>query len=275
MGNPVVAITGARLPLSDQQFRDASRGNRRALHQNIIGKLRPLPLAYHWSFWHERHRDSGDWTGRLSLLQDDVSDIGMFYRVYNNFPWNEIRHRDSVHLFRLGVKPIWEDRENWHGGRWTFRVMKKQAEAFFHEIAILCVSNELQAAIEAGRWIDVSAVSCLPFTYFVEHDHVLGVTYSNRGNSCLISVWNKQGRNEKSIRVLERTICSLLAEELQPVRNYFFYKRHDEHERFQSIIEKSIRETNRSMLSNNIPISPLQTASLDHIDSMLSDAYGN
>lgn len=84
------------------------------------------------------------------MLYEDVADIATFYRVYNNYPWDKIRLRDTVHIFRKGVKPVWEDPENLNGGSWTFRVPKVRSQSFFHEITILCMANELQAAVESG-----------------------------------------------------------------------------------------------------------------------------
>lgn len=37
-----------------------------------------------------------------------------------------------------------------HGGCWTFRVPKAKGRDFFHEVAILAMGNELQAAVESG-----------------------------------------------------------------------------------------------------------------------------
>lgn len=144
---------------------------RKTLHQNIIGKLRPLPFQYRWTIWFDRHTEpnnnvatSGSGSGfspaagdttysdRLYVLHEDIADIATFYRVYNNYPWHQIRLRDTVHIFRKGVKPLWEDPENLHGGSWTFRVPKAKSQAFFHEVAILTLANELQSAIESGRY---------------------------------------------------------------------------------------------------------------------------
>jgi Eukaryotic initiation factor 4E len=123
---------------------------RKSLHQNILGKLRPLPFQYHWAVWYDRHSDSATYDSRLYVLHEDVADIATFYRVYNNYPWDKVRLRDTVHIFRKGVKPVWEDPENLKGGCWTFRVPKAKSQAFFHEIAILCMANEFQAALESG-----------------------------------------------------------------------------------------------------------------------------
>lgn len=197
---------------------------RKSLHQNIFGKLRPLPFQYHWTVWYDKHSDpADDYANRLYVLHEDVADIATFYRVYNNYPWDKVRLRDTVHIFRKGVRPVWEDPENQKGGCWRFRVPKSKAQAFFHEIAILCMANEFQAVLEK------------------EHDHVLGVSTSVRFNSHLISVWNKLGANEKSIKVLERTILDRLSPDLRPTgsgSNAYFYKRHDENEGYQEAVER-------------------------------------
>jgi hypothetical protein len=125
---------------------------RKALHQSILPKLRPLPFQYHWTVWHDKHSpdSTANYDARLFVLHDDVADIAAFYRVYNNYPWDRIRLRDSVHIFRRGVRPVWEDPENVRGGCWRFRVPKAKAQAFFHEIALLCIANEFQAVLEGG-----------------------------------------------------------------------------------------------------------------------------
>ncbi|KAE8358306.1 translation initiation factor eIF 4e-like domain-containing protein [Aspergillus caelatus] len=197
---------------------------RKSLHQNIFGKLRPLPFQYHWTVWYDKHSDSTDYDNRLYVLHEDVADIATFYRVYNNYPWEKIRLRDTVHIFRKGVRPVWEDPENLKGGCWRFRVPKGKAQEFFHEIAILCMANEFQAVLEQ------------------EHDHVLGVSTSVRFNTHLISVWNKLGSNECSIKALERTILDRLSPELRPTgtgSNAYFYKRHDENEGYQEAVERA------------------------------------
>ncbi|EGC42919.1 translation initiation factor 4E [Histoplasma capsulatum var. duboisii H88] len=200
--------------------------SRRTLHQNILGKLRPLPLQYHWTVWYEKHSESANYDERLYILHEDVADIGTFYRVYNNYPWHKVRLRDTVHIFRKGTKPVWEDPENQKGGRWTFRVPKAKSQAFFHEVAILCMANEFQAALEA------------------EHDHVLGVSTSVRFNSHLISVWNKLGSNPKAIKALEDTVLERLSPDLRPSSTQsYFYKRHDEHEGFKAAVEENAGAT--------------------------------
>ena len=87
---------------------------------------------------------------RLYPLLEDISDIRTFYQVYNNYPWDRIRLRDSVHLFKQGVQPFWEDAKNVHGGCWTFRVPKAQAREFWHQLAIVALGNEFGEVLGEG-----------------------------------------------------------------------------------------------------------------------------
>lgn len=149
MNNPPPRIT-----LEDESD-DSPPSTRKSLHQNIIGKLRPLPFQYRWAVWYEKHSESiaNSYDDRLYSLHDDVADIATFYRIYNNYPWDKIKLRDTVHIFRKGTKPVWEDPENLNGGCWTFRVPKSKSQSFFHEVAILAMANELQAAVQTGTVI--------------------------------------------------------------------------------------------------------------------------
>ncbi|EEP78522.1 hypothetical protein UREG_03368 [Uncinocarpus reesii 1704] len=231
MSNPTIQTTGID-PEPEASSNDTKLpATRKTLHQNIIGKLRPLPFQYRWVVWHEKHVESANYHDRLYLLHEDVADIATFYRIYNNYPWEKVRLRDSVHIFRKGTKPIWEDPENVNGGCWTFQVPKAKSQSFFHELAILCMANELQAAVQG------------------EHDHVLGVSTSVRFKTHLISVWNKSGRNEKSIRALGDTIIERLSEDLRPASTKsYYYKRHDEHDGFAAALE-AVRKSQENSTS--------------------------
>lgn len=72
---------------------------------------------------------------------------------------------------------------------------------------------------------------CAGYNRLTEHDHVLGISSSVRFNSHLISVWNKLGDNERSIKALEQTILERLSPELRPSGSHadgYSYRRHSE-----------------------------------------------
>lgn len=171
MAVPKLQINNLSPITTDDPFQEKTI-TRKSLHQNIFGKLRPLPFQYHWTVWYDKNTTSNNThsdvttnkdTNKLYILHEDVADIATFYRVYNNYPWDRVRARDSVHIFRKGVGPVCEDPENRHGGCWQFRVPKGKAQAFFHEMAILAMANEFQAVLEEGMYFLLGPLC--PFCY--------------------------------------------------------------------------------------------------------------
>ena len=184
------------------------------LHQALLTKLRPLPFQYIYAFYHQK---SSTLSGpkSLTLLSDSIPDIATFYRIYNNFPFGSVTLKDSVHVFRSGVQPLWEDAENLAGGCWVLKVRREDDRSLkvFEEIAIMVVGGELQVAVQGER------------------DHVLGVSYSPRLYWAHISVWTKKGGNKKSVEALESTILERLSEDLRPKSaSEYYYKKHSDHE---------------------------------------------
>ena len=83
------------------------------------------------------------------MLIDHVADIAAFYRTFNNLPWHHLHFKDTIHIFRSGVTPLWEDPQNRHGGSWLIRVRPENGRAvrLWEEICLLSCGGELQAAI--------------------------------------------------------------------------------------------------------------------------------
>jgi hypothetical protein len=78
----------------------------------------------------------------------------------NNLPM-EIANRNSLHMFKKGIKPRWEDPRNKDGGRfsatsadvggWTFRVSQVHAKEFFQYIILLVIGESLTSHIDERR----------------------------------------------------------------------------------------------------------------------------
>jgi Eukaryotic initiation factor 4E len=132
-------------------------------------RLRKMyPLVHSWEFWHDRSnrekaldpkatveasatssstKSDDTYEERLVKLLD-ITDVQHFWELYNNFPVDKmLRLRDSVHLFKKGVKPLWEDPRNVRGGAWTFRVPKEQAPEFWKHICLAAIGEALQSAV--------------------------------------------------------------------------------------------------------------------------------
>ncbi len=65
--------------------------------------------------------------------------------------------RDSIHFFKRGVQPVWEDPRNVHGGSWTFRIKNGASEEFWKEVLMLAVGEQFSDAIESGMSFSLSS----------------------------------------------------------------------------------------------------------------------
>ncbi|KAH8148359.1 uncharacterized protein LAJ45_07460 [Morchella importuna] len=207
-------------------------GEKRAeLRMTMLKKLRPYPLRHEWVFWHDRHTANPnpteqDWEDQLKEIAQ-ISTVQSFWQVYNNTPFSTLPLRDSLHLFKKNVKPIWEDPRNMTGGAWTFRVPKANSQEFWKEVLMMAIGEILQEVVERG-------------------DDICGVSISVRFNSHLIMIWNRDGSNQKSIDAILARALESLPEDLKPAQQNYYYKKHSAHKSFKSGEEGAKAETEAS-----------------------------
>ena len=94
---------------------------------------------------------SEEYASRPKPLGEQIISIKEFYQHFNNIPVESLKLRDSIHLFHMGIKPVWEDPRNARGGAWYFKVSKDTAPQFWHELCLLAVGDVLQSAVETKR----------------------------------------------------------------------------------------------------------------------------
>ncbi|TGZ85508.1 translation initiation factor eIF4e [Ascodesmis nigricans] len=215
----------APAPLNTQDITPVSAGTspatpgsekRAELRRTMLKKLRPYPLRHEWVFWHERNNPDAteeEWADQLKEVTQ-INTVQGFWQVFNNFPFVTLALRDSLHLFKKNVKPIWEDPRNTNGGAWTFRVPKQQSQEFWKEALMMAIGEILQDVVEKG-------------------DDICGVSISIRFKSHLVSVWNRDGNNETSVNAIQTTILENLPDALKPQPQNIYYKKHSAHKSFK------------------------------------------
>lgn len=145
-----VSRTSAKQPL-----------DRESLKLNMLRKIRPPPFKYAWSFYHDKHSTASDYEGRLTLLLENIITVKPFWESFNRFPLENLEMKDSVHFFKRGVKPAWEDRRNVKGGCWTFRVGKSNSKEFWKEILLLAVGEQFSDVIQPGKRVLARSVASI------------------------------------------------------------------------------------------------------------------
>ncbi|KAI9292995.1 translation initiation factor eIF4e [Neoconidiobolus thromboides FSU 785] len=176
-------------------------------------RVTPLPLQHEWCFWLEKYNPTlpnHSYSTNLTLICT-VKTVQEFWSAYNNIISPEhLQNRNSIHFFKKGVKPIWEDPKNENGGSWSYRMPKDQSVKIWPELLMLCV----------GRILDEA---------FTQGDSLIGVSISSRWNLDIIQIWNFSSGLAATAKV-EKTLQNLVegVELQQP-----YYKAHSEHSDFK------------------------------------------
>ncbi|KAF9556229.1 hypothetical protein BGW38_009201, partial [Lunasporangiospora selenospora] len=110
----------------------------------------PVPLTHNWVFWHDKfvaNATPAEYTENLKEVSD-VNTVQTFWSVYNNISGPErLSQRCSLHFIRKGVKPLWEDPKNEHGGAWNFRTAKSDTAHVWREILMALIGEQFEDAI--------------------------------------------------------------------------------------------------------------------------------
>ncbi|EAT82307.2 hypothetical protein SNOG_09972 [Parastagonospora nodorum SN15] len=223
---PSPAMAGRFPQKSSRQPPRRARGT--AMLNSIFKSVRVPEFRHKWMFWAEKGQQatpkdksasSEEYASRPKPLGDQIISVKEFYQHFNNIPVESLKLRDSIHLFHLGVKPVWEDPRNTRGGAWYFKIPKDVAAQFWHEMCLLAVGDGLQGAVETKR------------ASF--NDDICGISYSVRWNAVQIAVWNRDAENEAGKEKLLKVILEQLSDELVPKKeDSYWYKAHKEHKGF-------------------------------------------
>lgn len=157
---PVLSTSNLPPASASEQSATASPARGSAMLNSIFKSVRVPEFRFRWMFWAEKGQQSGpkdkttqseDYASRPKPLGEQIISIKEFYQHFNNIPVENLKLRDSIHLFHMGVKPVWEDPRNERGGAWYFKVSKDVAPQFWHELCLLAVGDVLQGAVETKR----------------------------------------------------------------------------------------------------------------------------
>lgn len=157
---PVLGTSDLPAASPQEQIATASPARGHAMLNSIFKSVRVPEFRFKWLFWAEKGQQNAPkdktvqdegYASRPKPLGDQIVSVKEFYQHFNNIPVESLKLRDSIHLFHLGIKPVWEDPRNVRGGAWYFKIGKDVAGQFWHEMCLLAVGDVLQGAVETKR----------------------------------------------------------------------------------------------------------------------------
>lgn len=111
--------------------------------------------------------------GRFSTVQE-------FWGVYSHLKRpSETGHVTEFHLFKEGIRPIWED--SIEGGKWILRLKKGISSRIWEALILALIGDQFEAQVGS---------------------EICGIVISVRNGEDILSIWNKTAANDQiTIRI--------------------------------------------------------------------------
>ncbi|KAK1761028.1 translation initiation factor eIF 4e-like domain-containing protein [Echria macrotheca] len=198
----------------------AESGKTAARSSSALSTVAPShPLRNSWVFWFRPpiSKANGfiEYEKTLHPIAccDTVED---FFAVYQHLKRpSSLPQVSDYHLFKKGIRPIWEDEENKNGGKWIVRLRKGVADRYWEDLLLAIIGDQFS---EAG-------------------EEVCGAVLSVRNGEDIISIWARiGGQRVLKIRETMKRVLSF------PPDTKVDWKSHDSSIQHRTAIEESRRE---------------------------------
>ncbi|KAK4127778.1 IF4E-domain-containing protein [Parathielavia appendiculata] len=205
-------------PASVASLRDAGKT---AAAQQTAGQAAPTThqLRNSWVFWFRPpiSKANGfiEYEKTLHPIAT-VDSVEHFFKVYQHLKRpSSLPLVSDYHLFKKGIRPIWEDEENKNGGKWVVRLRKGVADRYWEDLLFAIIGDQFG---EAG-------------------EEVCGAVLSVRNGEDILSIWARaDGQRVLKIRETMRRILNF------PPDTKLEWKSHDSSIQQRTAIEESRRE---------------------------------
>ena len=148
-------------------------------------RMRPIPLTpgehkleSFYTLWYSR-RLSPSRTTKIhynDLVKAVISfqSVEQFWRIHLNIMApSQFPTPGAYHVFKNGIKPMWEDPANKQGGKWFAIIRKKFIDRCWENLLLALVGEQ-----------------------FIVGDELTGVVIRNRSTKSVVSVWTRTSGNE-------------------------------------------------------------------------------
>ena len=220
MSSTAVESTTATTTTKEQD--QTSKDTETAAALLAIERLSNSPLEYAYSFWFSKRPGKGshqatatstavapvsaagqvNYDANLRLV-GTFNSVEKFWFHYTHMakPYDLNGHAD-IHLFKDGIKPLWEDDANKNGGKWIVRLKKGLANRCWENLILAILGEQ-----------------------FMVGDEICGAVVSLRFQEDLISIWNKTCSNQAVTSRIKDTLKRILN---LPPSTILEYKSHND-----------------------------------------------
>ncbi|KAI1338990.1 translation initiation factor eIF4e [Xylariaceae sp. FL0016] len=229
-GNPfdtAMGTIGVKTPSTEKSSKDALRSA--AMGRPSMGSISETtaqqpsssahPLRNTWVFWYRppitKANGYIEYDKTLHAMMA-VKTVEEFWQAYRHLKRpSQLPTVSDYHLFKSGIRPIWEDDENKHGGKWILRLKKGIADRYYEDLLMACAGDQ----------------------FGDETDELCGIVLSMRNGEDVLSIWTRStGQKVLKIRETMRRVLNY------PPETRLEFKSHDASMQQRVAIEESRRE---------------------------------
>lgn len=231
-GNPFDLVSGlsSKTPTAEKSAKEGSLGGKglgRATSNASLpdsGRSATSGVPAHqlrnaWVFWFRPPISKANGFIEYEKTLHPIASVDtaeQFFSVYQHLKRpSTLPLVSDYHLFKKGIRPIWEDDENKSGGKWVVRLKKGVADRYWENLLLAIIGDQFGEA----------------------SDEVCGVVLSVRNGEDIISIWAR-AENQRCLKLREtmRRVLSF------PPDTKIDWKGHDESMQHRSAIEEARRE---------------------------------
>lgn len=154
------------------------KGSLSSLASKSSGATTEHPLKSTWIVWYRPPTSKYTDYEKSTIALAHFASVEAFWTVYTHLKRPSVLPAVSdYHIFKKGIRPVWEDEENKRGGKWILRLKKGVVDRYWEDLLLAIVGDQFA---EAG-------------------EEVCGAVLSVRTGEDVLSVWTRidGGRNIK------------------------------------------------------------------------------
>ncbi|KAH9025951.1 eukaryotic translation initiation factor 4E class II [Lactarius pseudohatsudake] len=173
----------------------------------VMTKPHEHPLQHSWTIYHDTKAkmpftpmsasdssypapaDSGTYEAGLTTV-GDFDTVESYCRYFNWLkPPSKLERNSNYHLFKSGIKPMWEDEANANGGKW-----------------VLTMKNNPTLLDQCWQWLTMALVG----EELDESDEICGAVVSLRSKVDRIQLWMRSKDDVERVNSIGRKLVKLL-----------------------------------------------------------------
>lgn len=185
------SIAGAGKPNTEKTSKDPAsarslklKGSNASLAESKSANSQSShPLNSTWVFWYRPPITKStvyvDYEKTLHAMAG-FSTVEEFFTIYRHLKRpSSLPLVSDYHIFRKGIRPVWEDEENKKGGKWIMRLKKGVADRYWEDLLF---------AILGDQFGDAS-------------DELCGAVLSVRNGEDILSIWTRDAASGKVLKI--------------------------------------------------------------------------